>query len=81
MDASNLNLIPISNNLEKRFMFGEFWELDMNRGSHGGTKVCWARCDVTKMVIMGKFHICRLKMINSSAKSIKDFNNTSILLH
>jgi len=53
----------------------------MNGGSHGGTKVGWARGDVTKMLIMGEFNISGLEMSDSSAESIENFNNTGSILH
>jgi len=50
-------------------------------GSHGGTKVGWARGDVTEMVVVGEFNIGGLEMCNGSAESIENLNDTSSILH
>ena len=53
----------------------------MHGSSHGGTKVGWARGDVTEMVVVGECDISGLEVLNSSAESVEDFDDTSILLH
>ena len=42
MDTSDLDLEFVSNSVHLFLFFHKLWELDMNGGSHGGTKVGWA---------------------------------------
>jgi hypothetical protein len=81
MDTSDLDLEFVSNFVELILLCHKLWKLDVNGGSHGGTKVGWARGDVTKMLIMGEFNISGLEMSNGSAESIENFNDTSSILH
>ena len=83
MDTSDLDILFIGNLLELSFVLfrSEKWEFDVHRSSHGGTKVGWARGDVTEMVVVGEFNIGGLEMCNGSAESIENLNDTSILLH
>jgi len=42
MDTSDLYLKFVSDFVELGFLIHKLWELDMDGGSHGGTKVGWA---------------------------------------
>jgi len=42
MDTSDLYLIFVSDFVELAFLSHKLWELDMDGGSHGGTKIGWA---------------------------------------
>ena len=81
MDTSDLNLVLISEFVELFLLLHELWQVDVNGSSHSSSKVGWARGDVSKMLIMGKFDVSGLKMSNCSAESVEDFDNAGILLH
>merc|ERR1719326_113854 len=55
VDTSDLDFVIISDLVEGFFVSHEFGELDVDRSSHGSSKVGWARGDVTKMVVMSEF--------------------------
>jgi len=81
VDTSDLNLVLISDLVELFLLLHELWQVDVNGSSHSSSKVGWARGDVSKMLIMGKFDVSGLKMSNCSAESVEDFDNAGILLH
>jgi len=81
VDTSDLNLIFISDLVELFLMLHQLWEHDVHGTSHGGTEVGWARSNVSEVIIVSKFDVSGLKMSNSSAESVENFNDTSILLH
>ena len=81
MDTSDLDLIFVSDFVELGFLVHKLWKVDMDGGSHGGTKVGWARGDVTEMIVVGEFNIGGLEMCNGSAESIENLNDTSSILH
>lgn len=53
----------------------------MDGSSHGGTKICWARGDITKMFRMSEFEISALEMGNGFAESFENFEDSRVLLH
>ena len=80
VDSSDLYVIFVSDSVELSFILSELWKLDMDGSSHGGTKVSWARGDVTKMIIVRELG----NLLNNgggSAESIEDFADTSSFLH
>lgn len=81
VDTSDLNLVLVSDLVELFLLLHELWQVDVNGSSHSSSKVGWARGDVSKMIIMGKFDVSGLKMSNCSAESVEDFDNAGILLH
>ena len=81
MDTSNLHLVLVRNVVELLLLLHQLWQVDVHRGSHCGTKVGWARGDVTEMVVVGESDIGGLEVLNSSAESVEDFDDTSVLLH
>jgi len=42
VDSSDLDLVLVSNGVELILLGHKFWKLNMDRGSHGGTKIGWA---------------------------------------
>ena len=54
MDASDLDIVVSGDLVESLLVLHKLGELDVHGGSQGGTKVGWARSDVTKMIIVGK---------------------------
>ena len=80
VDSSDLYVILIGNSLELVLLLAKFWKLDMDGSSHGGTKVGWARGDVTEMIIVREF-TNGFNGFGSSAESIEDLFDTSSFLH
>ena len=81
VDTSDLHLVLVGNVVELLLLLHQLWQVDVHGGSHGGTKVGWARGDVTEMVVVGECDISGLEVLNSSAESVEDFDDTSVLLH
>jgi hypothetical protein len=52
----------------------------MNRSSQGSTKIGWARCNITKMIVVSKFGFF-LDSGGSNSKSRENSTNVSTLLH
>jgi len=80
VSTSNLNLVLIGNGLEGFLIVHQLWQFDVDRCSHGGTKIGWARSNVTKMTIMGEVDN-RFNMLSGSAESLKYLWDVSIFLH
>ena len=80
VDSSDLYVIFVSDSVELSFILSELWKLDMDGSSQGGTKVGWARGDVTEMSIVRELSDL-LNGGGSSAESIEDFADTSSFLH
>ena len=55
MDASNLDMILVSNSLELRHSSTKLGELDVDRCTESSSKVGGARSDVAEMLVVGKF--------------------------
>ena len=54
MDAADLNIELIGNRFEFLHANTELRKRDMDRSTKGCAKVCWARCNVTEMIVVGK---------------------------
>jgi hypothetical protein len=80
VDTSDLNVVFVGDGVELVLLLGKFWKLDMDGSSQGGTKVGWARGDVTEMSIVRELGDL-LNGGGSSAESIEDFADTSSFLH
>jgi len=80
MDTSNLNLISISNLIENFLLLHQLWKIDVDRSSHGGTEVSWARGNVTEMVIVSKF-ANSFDVFGSIAESGEHRSDVGTLLH
>jgi len=80
VDTSDLNVIFVGDGVELVLLLGKFWKLDMDGSSQGGTKVSWARGDVTEMSIVRELSDL-LNGGGSSAESVEDFTDTSSFLH
>ena len=79
-DLSNIHLIMVGNLFKPFLLLHQLWQLDVNGGSHCGSKVGWATGDVTEMVVVSESEIV-LKVFNSSAKSVEDLDDRAVLLH
>jgi len=80
MDASDLDIVISGDLVESLLVLHKLGELDVHGGSQGGTKVGWARSDVTEMVIMGELADF-LNGCSSSAKSVEDSLDVGAWLH
>lgn len=81
VNTSDLDLVLIGDLVELFLLLHELWKIDVHGCSHSSTKVGWARGNITEMIIMGEFDISGFEVSNSSAESVEDLNDTSILLH
>ena len=80
VDASDLHLVLVGDLVEDLLVFHEYGQVDVHRGSHGGSEVCGTGRDVTEMVIPGE--LCdRLDLGGGSAQSLEDSFDVSALLH
>ena len=80
MDTSDLDLVFVGNLVEGFFIVHQLWQLDVDRSSHGSTKVGWARGNVTEMLVVGELDDS-FNMLSSSAKSLEDSSDVSTWLH
>ena len=80
VNTSDLDLILISNSVECILVIHKLWQLDVDRGSHGGTKVGWARGNVTEMFVVGEINDS-FNMLGSSAKSLENCTDVGTWLH
>jgi hypothetical protein len=80
MGTSDLDMILVSDCLEIFFLHAKLGQLDVNRGSQCGSKVSWARSDVTQSFIEGELNHL-LDVFAGSAKSVKDCLDVSAWLH
>jgi hypothetical protein len=80
VDTSDLNKVFISNRVELIFVVHELWKLDMDGGSESSSKIGWARGDITEMIVMSKLANL-LNFRGGSAESVKNFSDSSTLLH
>ena len=82
MDSSDLNVIFVSNLVELLFVFflGKIWKFDMNRSSKSSSEIGWARCDITKMIIVSELSLC-LDLSSSNSESAENSSDISSLLH
>ena len=80
VDTSDLNEVLSSDGIELFLVLHELWKLDVDGGSESGTKVSWARGDVTEMLVVGEL-ADGFNVSGSSAESVEDLEDTSSLLH
>ena len=80
VDTSDLDVVLVGDGVELVLLLGEFWKLDVDGSSQGGTEVGWARGNVTEMAIVRELGDL-LNGGGSSAESVKDFADTSSFLH
>lgn len=80
VNASDLNVVSVSDLVKLVLVCHQLWQFDVHRGSHGSTQIGWARGDVTEVIIMSELQDF-LNMSSSSAKSVENFSNTSTFLH
>ena len=80
MDASDLHIVGIGNCLHSFLLSHQLGQLDVHRGSHGGTEVSWAGRNVTEMVVMGEF-ANSFNMLGGSAESLEDACDVGSWLH
>ena len=80
VNTSDLDLILLSNSVESFLFTHKLWQLDVDRGSHGGTKVGWARGNVTEMLVVGEINDS-FNMLGSSAKSLENCLDVGTWLH
>jgi hypothetical protein len=80
VDTSDLDVILIGDLLEFILLLSEFWKLNMDGSSEGGTEVSWARGDVTEMFVVREL-ADSLDVSSGSAESVEDLEDTSSLLH
>lgn len=80
VNTSDLDLVFIGNLVESGFISHQLWKLDVDRSSHGSTKVSWARGNVTKMIVMGEL-ADSFNMRGGSAESLEDLTDVSSWLH
>ena len=82
MDTSDLDEVFICNSLEISFVgfATEKRKLDVNGSSEGGTAIGWARCDITKMIVMSELGNL-LDGSSTSGKSGENSANVGSLLH
>ena len=82
MDTSDLNVVFISDLVELLFVFflGKIWKFNMNGCSKSSSKIGWARCDITEMIIVSEFSLC-LDLSSCDGESTENSSNVSSLLH
>lgn len=80
VDSSDLDVVLVGDLLELLLLLHELWKLDVHGGSQGGSKVGWARGDVTEMVVVREL-ADSLDVSSSSAESVEDLKDTSSWLH
>ena len=80
MDASDLDVVLLSNLVELLLVVHELWQLDVDRGTHGGTQVGWARCDVAEVVVVGELQVL-FNLRSSSLQSAENSLDISSWLH
>ena len=80
VSTSDLDLVLVGDSVEGILITHQLWQIDVNGCSHGGTKVGWARSDVTKMRVVREFNN-RFNMGCGSAESIEDSCDVSTWLH
>ena len=80
VDTSDLDFVLVGDLVEGFFVSHQLWKLDVDGGSHGGTKIGWARGDVTEMVIMRKL-ANGFNVLGGSAESFENSSNVRSRLH
>ena len=80
VSTSDLDLVLVGDSVEGILITHQLWQIDVNGCSHGGTKVGWARSDVTKMRVVREFND-RFNMGGGSAESLEDSCDVSSWLH
>jgi hypothetical protein len=80
MDTSDLDEVFGGDALEHLLLLHELWKLDVDGGSKGGSEIGWARCDVTKMLVVGELAY-GLDVSGSSTKSVENLEDASSWLH
>ena len=80
VDASDLHLVLVGDLVEDLLVFHELGQVDVHRGSHGGSEVGGTGRDVTEMVITGE-SCDRFDVGGGSAQSLEDSCDVSALLH
>jgi len=80
VSTSDLDLVLVGDSVEGILITHQLWQIDVNGCSHGGTKVGWARSDVTKMRVVSEFND-RFNMGGGSAESLEDSCDVSSWLH
>ena len=80
MDTTNLDVVLGSDLFKLLHVLGELWELDVDRSSECSSKVSWAGCDVTQMVVMSEFSDF-LNGGSSTGKAVENGCNVSTWLH
>ncbi len=78
--ASDLNIILVSDWLELSHIFSKVREMDVNWSSESGSKISWARCNITKVLCMSKFGFL-FDLSTCAAQPAKDSTDVSSLLH
>ena len=80
MDTSNLDEVFSCDFLKLIFLLPKIRKLNMDWGPEGSTKVGWARCDVTKTLVMWELSNF-FNLTSSSCKSGEYSSNVCSLLH
>ena len=80
VSTSDLHIVLVCNGLELVLLSAKLWQMYVDRGSESSAQVCWARCDIARLLRVGKFGNL-LDLIGSSGKSCKDCTNICTRLH
>jgi hypothetical protein len=80
VDTTDLNVVLVGDLVESLHVLAQEWELDVDRASHGGSEVGWARGDVTEMFVVGE-RADLLDSGGSTAESVEDGVDVSTWLH
>jgi hypothetical protein len=80
VNTSNLDEVLVGDLVEQGLVLHELGQLDVHRGSKGGTEVCGAGSNVTKVFVVGELALL-LDLSCGSAKSVEDLGDSGTLLH
>ena len=80
VDASDLDVVPVSDRLHLTLISAEFWQSNVHGGTHRSAEVGRATGDVAQMLIMSEGK-CLLDVGGSTAEAVEDLLNASTRLH
>ena len=80
VDASDLDVVLVSDGLELVLLLAELGELDVDRGAHGGAEVGGAGGDVAEGLVVSELADF-LDLVGGAAKAVKDLGDAGTLLH
>ena len=80
MSATDLDVVLVSDGLELVLGSTKLGELDMHGSAHASSAVSGARCDVTKMLVVGELGLL-LDQCRGGRESLEDLTDVRALLH